>query len=668
MNTFSIRAWAAVSGALLSATILATCRGGHADPLTFQAPRYDIVEVRQQLAELPTPNGVREELFLLLKQALAAEIERAAKRPSVPIPEHWQFVVEYPTALYENGQWLLRWACENDGDYNQDGFVNISDITPLAVHFTEAIDQDGRWPTPTSQPVDGNEDGCVSILDITPLAASFGLGVASYSIEGANDEAGPWETAGSIPFAANTSDYGRLMFEISLGPSPSFRYFRVVPLDSEGNEWDVSWTLDLEEMPPVILGIHPWGGQSSQTVAFTGFIGGEEPLACEWDFGGGAEPNVSSEPSPTVALDDPGKYRASLTVSNALGTARYAFTLSVEPATWRVQTVAVEPEEAWWPTSVAFAPDGEPSVAWWVWIGISASGVRFAHSDGSGWEPQDVDSGAEGPGYTLSLAYDAEGRPAIAYESPDSAQLTLARLQAGEWNVQHVPGTFEASWSDLAFGPSSDARIVYQEYAGGLFFAEQVNDSWNIDTIEPPTEYVSLCQDAVDSSLTSHVMYVKSLAPGPVPTLMYAHKSDQEWDFETVVDDVLTFSFSLAPDEEPAAVYVTSPVGPAYLAFREEGTWPATELPRDPYVLWPEALAFLPTGEAVLAFSRGGNPEWLVVARQVGGDWIVQEVDSAPEALRGVDLAVSGSGRIAVSYETFYFGEEPSQVRIALLD
>ena len=56
------------------------------------------------------------------------------------------------------------------------------------------------------------------------------------------------------------------------------------------------------------------------------------------------------------------------------------------------------------------------------------------------------------------------------------------------------------------------------------------------------------------------------------------------------------------------------------------------------------------------------------MARQSGEEWTVEEIDSAPEALRGVELAVSASGRIAVSYETFYFGEEPSLVKIAMME
>lgn len=670
MKSFLLHTCVGVVSALLLAEVAGAC-GRHktASPTPPASSRYNLAQTQDQLADLPTPQGVSGELFQTLKQALSAELAESAKRTAVPIPEDQHFEVRDITALYEYGQWLLRWGYENDGDYNQDGVVTISDITPLAIHFAETVDEDRRWPTPTSQPVDGNNDECISIADITPLAATFCCDVQSYRIEGTNDEAGAWETVGSIPFVANIADYGRLAFEISLGPAPSFRYFRVVPLDHDGEQWETSSTVDLEEMAPRILAVHPWSGQSSQAVTCRAFVGGEQPLAYEWDFGGGAEPQTSEDPYPLITLGEPGHYPGSLTVSNAFGSDTYLFTLSIQPAQWEIQTVAVEPNEAQWPTSVAFAPDGEPSVAWWVWIGISGSAVRFAHFDGSNWESELVDSGAEGPGYTLSLAYDLDGRAGIAYENPDNAQLTFARLEGDGWEIEEVPGTIEASWSELAFDPEGNPRIVYEEYSGGLFLASREGETWAIETIEPESTYTAYPQLRADPLGKLHVMYTRAVPPGPsVPELIYAFTTDGEWESETVTDDVSTFAFALNPTEQPAAVYATSHYETVFLATRDDDTWTAEELPRDPYLLGVDALAFMPSGEAVLAFSRGGNPEWLVVARQSGEDWIVQEIDSAPEALRGVDLAISLTGRTAVSYETFYFGEEPSLVKIAVMD
>ncbi|OPX22917.1 MAG: hypothetical protein B1H03_03115, partial [Planctomycetales bacterium 4484_113] len=72
------------------------------------------------------------------------------------------------------GVFTLTWSYRNCGDYNQDGIVDIKDITPLAVHFGEFIDPDsGLWEHPVCEVIDGNADGAITILDITPLAANF---------------------------------------------------------------------------------------------------------------------------------------------------------------------------------------------------------------------------------------------------------------------------------------------------------------------------------------------------------------------------------------------------------------------------------------------------------------------------------------------------------------
>ncbi len=69
-----------------------------------------------------------------------------------------------------DGTFTLTWTYKNIGDYNQDGSVNVSDITPLAEHFQETAESEGDswrgW-------IDGN-GGCVmNIQDISPLPEHF---------------------------------------------------------------------------------------------------------------------------------------------------------------------------------------------------------------------------------------------------------------------------------------------------------------------------------------------------------------------------------------------------------------------------------------------------------------------------------------------------------------
>ncbi|OPX22166.1 MAG: hypothetical protein B1H03_05065, partial [Planctomycetales bacterium 4484_113] len=47
-------------------------------------------------------------------------------------------------ALTDNGDgtYTLTWSYKNIGDYNQDGIVNVMDLTPLAVHLGEQVPPD----------------------------------------------------------------------------------------------------------------------------------------------------------------------------------------------------------------------------------------------------------------------------------------------------------------------------------------------------------------------------------------------------------------------------------------------------------------------------------------------------------------------------------------------
>lgn len=107
----------------------------------------------------------------------------------------------------------LSWTYRNDGDYDQNGQVTVSDLTPLAQFWQkQAIYDDPEihggidyWPS--GQPladggveaaappaagsgadnwriaqVDGDSNGLVSLSDITPIAIGFGASITEYEI------------------------------------------------------------------------------------------------------------------------------------------------------------------------------------------------------------------------------------------------------------------------------------------------------------------------------------------------------------------------------------------------------------------------------------------------------------------------------------------------------
>jgi len=651
--------------------------------------RYDMSQVDAELSQLEVPEGVAPELFETLVQALREALEEEAKRPSVGVSDNSPFQVRELTAVNKSDMphmpphWLLRWAYENGGDYNQDGIVSISDLTPLAVHFGETVDESGRWPSSESQQIDGNEDGTISIADVAPIAADFGHDVGYYKTQRASSISGPWETAGStVPFELGSPHYGRILFEEGLwsGLTDRYRFFRVIAEPHRGYDYEPSEPIDIEALPPKILGVAPWSRQGGETATFTAFVGGAEPLSYSWDFGGGAEPNTSSEPSPTVTLGDLGEYEATVTLANAFGEAHYHFTLHIREPYWRVETVSLEYRGVDRPTTVAFAPDGKPTLAWgalrFVDWNLYASTIRFAYLEGTAWRYRDIDVGlGVASGDTLSLVYSGSGSAGLAYgrwrSGYRNSQLVFWWLIGDEWFLHQIPEAVDPRGCNSAFDSNGNPRVVYGREEGGLYLASYDDESWTIGTIEPPGVFTSPAQIAIDSLGTIHLMYRRGEPPGPfVLDLTYAYRNGDEWVFEKVAEDVPSFAFALTPDEKPVVAYTTSMYQNPYLAFRDEAHWNHRELPREPYLLSADSLAFLPSGEAVLALSDGLN---LVVARENGEEWNVESIDSAaqyPEGnLTAVDVAVSPSGKIAVSYKIQYLeedllgyiGEQPSE-------
>lgn len=75
------------------------------------------------------------------------------------------------SALVDDGSGKLTWLYYNRGDYDQNGLVNLSDMTPLAAHFGAL----GPFAATTALSViDGDGNGLINLADITPIAQGFG--------------------------------------------------------------------------------------------------------------------------------------------------------------------------------------------------------------------------------------------------------------------------------------------------------------------------------------------------------------------------------------------------------------------------------------------------------------------------------------------------------------
>ncbi|MCB1219289.1 MAG: hypothetical protein H7A35_05415 [Planctomycetales bacterium] len=124
--------------------------------------------------------------------------------------------------LSRNARWnILSWSYLNPGDYDQNGIVSISDLTPLGQNFGAT----GPFASDSAQwIVDGDGNGEINLADISVIGQNFGNTVSAYELWASKDGSG-YPNTGSARLVASidTAD--------SLGAPSERRNFRVSDLE-----------------------------------------------------------------------------------------------------------------------------------------------------------------------------------------------------------------------------------------------------------------------------------------------------------------------------------------------------------------------------------------------------------------------------------------------------
>lgn len=167
---------------LIAATclMLAACGGGSdnatVDNLSGNEGSRSLA-VAEMVDTLEKPDGVAEDVFAMLKDELvrqlsAADLSRTAS--AAPTGDG-----AASRLGLDNSTGELSWRMYNPGDYDQNGEVGITDLTPLSVHFGKSGDFE---PNSIEAVVDGDSNGEIGIADITPIAANFGVKISGFNI------------------------------------------------------------------------------------------------------------------------------------------------------------------------------------------------------------------------------------------------------------------------------------------------------------------------------------------------------------------------------------------------------------------------------------------------------------------------------------------------------
>jgi|GEM_PF-1911354 len=203
-----------------------------------------LAQALADLDALPVPEGVDPSLFQELKDELAQQLSERASGRIVSTPPTGDANVVDDLALIDYGSevYALSWHYRNSGDYDQDGTVGISDITPIAMHYGEAVEEDYSLV----DVIDGSGNDVIDIADITPIAMGYSSEVAGYSIQGADDLEAPFTEVGTVPFSSGTGD-GCLSFTHGLATLENLLY-QVVPFDAVPEEGVPSGVVSTSEM------------------------------------------------------------------------------------------------------------------------------------------------------------------------------------------------------------------------------------------------------------------------------------------------------------------------------------------------------------------------------------------------------------------------------------
>ncbi len=230
-----------------------------------------------------------------------------------------------------DGTYTLTWHYINSGDYDQSGTVGISDITPIAMHYSETYElEDVNCLLAV---IDGSGNYVVDIADITPIAMYYSTDCAGYRIQrGVSPD--EFTSFGEIVLADATGD-GRLSF--STEPlSVTQPYLRVTPYDAQGYPGEPSDPVfvSIPGDPPEITSVSPNSGMEGESVEFSAIVNGTPPFEYTWDFKDAVVGADTHSSSPSGTWGSPGTYNGcSLTVSNDYDEDTYPFTLTVTEET-----------------------------------------------------------------------------------------------------------------------------------------------------------------------------------------------------------------------------------------------------------------------------------------------------------------------------------------------
>ena len=312
---------------------------------------------------------------------------------------------------------LCYWFYQNQGDYDQNGEVNISDLTPLAIHFGKAAAGGSFAFSSVESVVDGDGNGLINISDITPIGVNFGNRVTDFNIYGgplSNYPQSPAEPSSaaqlaSKPFTEHSGVAGqdRLFFttptQVPLPPTSGI-WLRPADGPEEGIPSDISGFGN--QSPVAHISVSSSAGLAPLNLTADGSASTDpdgDPLTFSWLYGDQLSLFGSTEvfdpadqgPSLQLELDNPGTYGIFLIVRDPDGALNFAQTsvVAADTAGWQIIDLDLNVSDIDEPLDVdVMEIDGHPAMAYAYHTTASGARIYMAETDGildESWDSTD---------------------------------------------------------------------------------------------------------------------------------------------------------------------------------------------------------------------------------------------------------------------------------------
>jgi hypothetical protein len=131
---------------------------------------------------------------------------------------------------------VLEWYYKNLGDYDKNGLVTISDLTPIGANFNASVPGTPGNPDKDSPvfPVDGDGNLLITIAELTPIGANFNDAVSEYRIKTGTSGSEPFSPTGQVVPFDSGSGPGQRKYSVQISAPVDQNFYVVVPAnDSE---------------------------------------------------------------------------------------------------------------------------------------------------------------------------------------------------------------------------------------------------------------------------------------------------------------------------------------------------------------------------------------------------------------------------------------------------